>query len=519
MKNTFFQKQLLLLASAIVLGTNLAHAQEAAKVNKLINWQLADPDSGSYIGTGANAAYETLLQGKTPTPIVVAVIDGGTDEAHKDLAPILWTNTGEVASNGLDDDKNGYTDDIHGWSFLGGKNGDVNEENLELTRLYAMGKKGVPATIKWKAVRKDYKKQLKQNQKELHMLESIEKMMKDAQGSKQADAVTASDLEQVQAHGLVMKLIKKEFVNDLKNGTTFPEIISQLAEGKKEINKALNCYMNPAFNGRTAVGDNVNDMNERHYGNNNITGPAALHGTHVAGIIAAVRNNNFGMDGISSAAKIMVVRVVPDGDERDKDVANAIRYATDNGAKIINMSFGKSYSPYKSTVDDAIRYADSKGVLMIHAAGNDHQNNDVEFNFPHPRYADGTRCTNWIEVGASDSKGHAARFSNYGKLNVDLFAPGVMIYSTVPGDTCKMENGTSMASPVVAGVAALIWSYYPTLTAAQVKQAILSTVNIPSTPSFVPGNPKKVVPMSELCVTGGIVDAKKALVKAAELAR
>jgi hypothetical protein len=243
-----------------------------------------------------------------------------------------------------------------------------------------------------------------------------------------------------------------------------------------QVNSALEFGYNLDFDSRSIVGDNYADINEMNYGNNHIDGPAGEHGTHVAGIVGASRDGK-GMDGICPNAELMIIRCVPDGDERDKDVANAIIYAVNNGAKVINMSFGKAYSPFKARVDEAVKYAESKGVLLVHAAGNDNKNVDKKDNFPTAKYISGGECTTWLEIGASDRNPESlkASFSNYGRKTVDVFAPGVDIYSTVPGKKYEAMSGTSMASPVTAGVAAAIWSYYPQLTATEVKNLILES--------------------------------------------
>jgi subtilisin family serine protease len=236
------------------------------------------------------------------------------------------------------------------------------------------------------------------------------------------------------------------------------------------------------------------------------------HGTHVAGIIGAVRNNDVGVDGIAPSVKVMMVRAVPDGDERDKDIANAIRYAVDNGAQVINMSFGKAFSPQKAAVDSAVRYADAHGVLMVHAAGNDAENSDVKASFPSPNYLGGGRAQNWIEVGASSWKSGeslVAPFSNYGHTLVDVFAPGVDILSTVPGGY-ERDSGTSMAAPVVTGLAALLLDYFPTLTGADVKRIILASA-VRHTDQSVQKPGGGSVRFGELSATGGIVNAYAAI--------
>jgi subtilisin family serine protease len=269
------------------------------------------------------------------------------------------------------------------------------------------------------------------------------------------------------------------------------------------------------------VGDNYADLTERRYGNRDVTGPDAKHGTHVAGIIGAVRGNNLGIDGVANSVRIMAVRAVPDGDERDKDIANAIRYAVDQGANIINMSFGKAWSPSKPAVDDAAKYADSKGVLIVHAAGNDSEDLSKSPSYPVAKTADGARVARWIEVGASSWKGAdtiAAAFSNYGREQVDVFAPGEDILSTVPGGGTSRQSGTSMAAPVVSGLAALIMAYYPELNAQEVKDVILqSATKLGDRTTLRPGEDRAKVAFSTLSSTGGIVNAFNAL-RAAEQA-
>jgi len=283
---------------------------------------------------------------------------------------------------------------------------------------------------------------------------------------------------------------------------------------------------NVDFDPRDIVGDNYYNFDDRSYGNNLVEGPDATHGTHVSGIIAAERNNDLGINGVSADARIMVLRAVPDGDERDKDVANAIRYAVDNGAQVINMSFGKGLSPEKSYVDDAVRYAEKNDVLLVHAAGNSSENIDVADNFPNDTYEKAKgflfwkkkKPKAWISVGAitnSNDENIVATFSNYGDADVDLFAPGQNINSTTPDDTYQIQQGTSMAAPVVAGVAAILRSYYPKLTAVQVKEILLSTTTPLNAMVKQPGS-EDLVNFSELSVSDGIVNAKAAFIKASQ---
>jgi subtilisin family serine protease len=320
-------------------------------------------------------------------------------------------------------------------------------------------------------------------------------------------AINATAPQVVAARGLYLELAR--------NGGT-PEAISDaVTEYETQSKYGLNTTYDP----RDIVGDNYADPNQRDYGNTDVTGPDAKHGTHVSGIIGAIPQSS-GMAGIASSVLIMPVRAVPDGDERDKDIANAIRYAVDNGVRVINMSFGKAYSPFKRAVDDAVKYADAHGVLMIAASGNDGASLDTASNFPTPSYTGGGRAANWIEVGASSWRGGdtlAVAFSNYSHDKVDVFAPGEDILSTVPGGGYERLSGTSMAAPVVTGLAALIMSYYPDLTAAQVKQIILDSATRYNSVSLLPGGtPGQTVPFASLSVTGAIVNAYNALKLAQE---
>jgi subtilisin family serine protease len=320
---------------------------------------------------------------------------------------------------------------------------------------------------------------------------------------------------------MALNMIKGKIIEIMTNKKwQFTDLYSEIAEQFQQVDVRANFQNNPDFDSRKIVGDNYANSSERYYGNNNVVGPDASHGTHVAGIIAASRNNNIGMNGIADNVKIMVVRVVPDGDERDKDVANGIRYAVDNGAKIINMSFGKGYRWDKNIVDSAVAYAESKNVLLVHAAGNNGSNNDTEANYPNDTLWNGKSfAANWLEIGASQPKRKmlATSFSNYGKSNVDLFSPGQDIYSTIPGDKYAYFNGTSMAAPAAAGVAALVWSRFPNLTAAQLKQILMESSVKVDKKVILPGTKKDKVNFKDISVSGGLINAKNALEMASQM--
>jgi subtilisin family serine protease len=469
------------------------------------NWHQLDPATTGYNGISLQKAYDLIRTKKLKSNrVLVAVIDSGIDTLHEDLKPVLWVNPKEIPGNGIDDDKNGYIDDMNGWNFIGGKDGrNVKEDSYEATRVYHNlkvkweGKTTADATsakdkiefanytrAKEKIVGDVDPKQLKQIEFMLAKITVGDSIIKKELGKEE---YTATDMEEYKPTDADAKMAKGILVNISKANNTTDITNKQLID---------------ELNGELRKGEAV-------------MANTPFHGTHCAGIIAQARGNGKGGDGIADNVRIMALRAVPDGDEHDKDIANAIRYAVDNGAKIISMSFGKDFSPEKQWVDDAYRYAASKNVLLVHAAGNDSKNVDTTYNFPNPFYIDGSgRANNIITVGASGDKkngGLTASFSNYGKKEVDVFAPGVNINSTIPGgDTYDNASGTSMACPVVAGIAALLLSYYPNLTAIQLKEAIEKSAVVSKEKVNNPETKEKVL-LSTLSKTGGFVNAYEAV--------
>jgi len=499
-------------------------------------WHLKDRKTDGYFGISLNKAYDFVKQkGLKSTPVIVGIIDSGIDTTHEDLKPVLWINKKEIPGNGIDDDKNGYIDDIFGWNFLGSNDGskNVEKDSFEAARFYwghkaryeGKSERDIYTADKeeykiWIRARGDVFKAEDNTLEEEFMLQMAEAMQKGDETIKhdlKKDVYTCEDLKTYNPVSLVARQMKETMLRVCGgNNSDAISNVELIRELEKETDKIAIKKSPPKEYRKEVVNDNEADINDKYYGNSNlyISDDGATHGTHVAGIIGAKRGNALGMDGIAEDVQLMSIRAVPDGDEHDKDIALAIRYAVDNGARIINMSFGKGFSPQKQWVDDAVRYADAKGVLMVHAAGNDAKNNDTTFNFPSAYYADGNRPKNWITVGASgDEKagGLVADFSNYGKKEVDVFAPGVKIYATVPGgNTYRDLQGTSMASPVVAGLAAFIMNYYPKLTATQVKSIILQSVVRPEKKVTNPQTHKDIS-MSDLSVAGGIVNAFEAI--------
>ena len=530
------------LALALLALPTLSQAQSAAPIplpsvgdQSAAQWYLKDPQLDKVPGVGATRAYAEILKNLIPTPVIVAVIDSGIDTAHVDLKPILWVNRGEIPGNGIDDDKNGYIDDVHGWNFLGGADGrNVNAETLEMTRIVAAGRKRfkgkTTATVKagdkadfalYQKAEKAYTTRLTEETERNQQVEGmagpltmmVEKL-KQGLGTEKLDTVAlrnanTDDPTLRRAAAGLLDMMRQTGAADSD------ALLKELNDGVKQERSMLDNSLNLAFNPRAdIIKDNPNDMTQRFYGNNDLHGPDPLHGTHVSGIIAAVRDNNLGIQGIAAdPVRIMMVRAVPDGDERDKDIANAIRYAVDNGASIINMSFGKEFSPQRPAVEAAYKYAAAKNVLLVHAAGNENNNLDVSDNYPASFYLNKSTVPNLLTVGASGPKDNAAltaNFSNYSKKAVDVFAPGVGIFSTLPGSTYGNESGTSMASPVTAGVAAVLKSYFPQLTATDLKRLIMQSAQVHHTKVQVPGGQKEV-DFSTLSVTGGVVDLYEAV--------
>ncbi len=512
----------------LILGLGLSVLAFGQNPDAPVNWHLKDQASDQLQGVSVEKSYTELLSGKEKREVVVAILDSGVDIYHEDLKGAIWVNENEISGNGIDDDKNGYIDDVNGWSFIGGAEGDVEFDNLEFTRIFIdLNKKFVGKTEKTidKKNKKEFERYLvfkKQFDDRLSEAEAAyNEFMQVYMAYEQAQALmqeltrkgnpTIEEISNVETSN-EMEEAFKGFVLEVK--TTGAE--SQLEEGKAHFENTLKYMYNLDFDSRHIVGDNYADTSEKNYGNNNVKGPESTHGTHVAGIVSALRDNGMGAQGINdSNVKIMSVRVVPNGDERDKDVANAIRYAADNGADIINMSFGKSYSPQKSVVDEAVAYASSKGVLLIHAAGNSSKNIDNKDNFPNKKPLKGKCVKSWIEVGSSTwtpAELMISDFSNYGKKSVDIFAPGSDIYSTTPENEYKMLSGTSMAAPVVTGVAALVMTYYPELTAQEVKDILInSAADFKKLRVDIPGESQELVKFKKLGKNGGVVNAYNAI--------
>ena len=527
-----------LIAAAFLASFSFAFAQDKMQDNDLKTWYHKDFSTTNVYGVNTDNAYKFLeSKGLKPRTIVVGVLDSGVEVDHPGLINNMWKNPNEIPNNGIDDDKNGYVDDIYGWNFIGGKTADVDADNLEVTRMvkkYQPIFEGTDSAKNranqakmpeeyaiYQKSKKLYDEKGSEAKQYYHYFSgfnnAIPSIVKTLNGKTLTKANLAAIKPASQEDSRNLQILNS-LVQDAGNVGKTPKEVEELL--RKEIEGALKHYESQAtkhynldFDPRAEiVGDNYDNYNEKHYGNNHYEGPDASHGTHVSGIIAGLPHGNEAQYGVAhKVAKIMTVRAVPDGDERDKDVANAIRYAVDNGAKILNMSFGKAVSPGKKHVWDAMKYAEKKGVLLVKAAGNDNQNIGENEYFPTNFMKQSDEkpfVSNMIVVGAStnNSQNLRARFSNYNGKMVDVFAPGQEIYSTVPDAKYEYLQGTSMASPVVAGAAAVLWAYMPSLTPQQIKEALVKTVN----KSTVNANVDSSANFDQISVAGGVIDLYKA---------
>ncbi|MGY5355415.1 S8 family peptidase [Wenyingzhuangia sp. IMCC45467] len=524
---------------AVPAGTDTSVIIPSKKVfteEQVRTWSHADLATDSIPGISLAEAYE-FLKNRKSVPVIVAVTDSGSDITHEDLSSKIWTNPKEIPGNGIDDDKNGYIDDVHGWNFLGA----TYDENLELTRLYRMQKplyegkteadfkkeEDLKKFEEFKAIEEDFKSNLERVKKGQAQYMQYEDMLKATHVAMQnltgKEEYTLEDLKAASSTFDFVNSQKEMAIKILSSGSSIDEQLKQLEPAVDYYTSQVNAYYNLEFNGRAKLNDNGYSMETKFYGDNNVKdqGDDEIHGTHVSGIVLADRNNHLGVNGVADNALLMAVRVVPNGDEYDKDVALGIRYAVDNGAKVINTSFGKGYSPNAEWVYDAIKYAAKKDVLIVNAAGNDGDNIDEVLSYPKDTEdLEKEISDNFLTVGAATrfyNENLPADFTNYGHHNVDVFAPGHDIYNTVPNNEYKSLSGTSMASPATAGVAALIRSYFPELSASQVKHIIMNSGTLVNLEVLLPNGEGKLVPFTELSKSGRIVNAYNAVKMAAEM--
>ncbi|EDP96789.1 S8 family peptidase [Kordia algicida OT-1] len=529
-KSSIFAASLLLLAgcgsTAPILSTPIENIdatplkERALTKDELKTWSHKDLINDTIPGMSVDKAYAEIIKGKKGKKVIVAVLDSGIDIDHEDLDDVIWTNTDEIPNNGKDDDNNGYVDDVHGWNFLG----DSYNENMEKTRIVKKG----PNTPNYAEAKKELdaeyekfsgiKTRLDQTLARVKSTDEALKahLKKDNYTLEDVNAIKTTNQTLMEHVALAKQILASGRYKNLEG------VVEAIKGDMETVTDYLNYYLNTNFEGRSIVGDNPLDITDTNYGNNNVKHSVKTesHGTHVAGIIAAERNNGKGVNGVANNVAIMSVRMVPNGDEYDKDVALAIRYAVDNGARIINTSFGKYFSPNSEWVRDAIAYAGKNNVLIVNAAGNENTDLDTKAVYPNDQILTGEEVSDtFLTVGSITNKYGSqlvSGFSNYGQSSVDVFAPGSAIYSTFPENEYKSIGGTSMAAPGVAGVAALILSQYPKLTAAQVKQIIIQS-GLPINRDVVVDQSQPAMPFSKSSRSGKIVNAYNALILASKV--
>lgn len=506
----------------LYLNISFSQVDSVSKLNQsYFDWYNKDFSSDSVLGISTNKLYQQVLsQKKVKKTVIVAVLDGGVDINHVDLQGKIWVNKGEIPGNTVDDDNNGFIDDVHGWNFLGNSLGEnLVNENLEVARIL---KTQDSSSQDYKKAREIFEKEYNDKLREKQMILQFDEVFTWARGiindSTGIDARTIEDLEKVESENERV-LRAKNFLYSRYSAGLDDNLLKKI---KLQNSDYMDYHLNLEFSPRSIVGDDPLDFNDRNYGNPDVIGPNSDHATSVAGVIAAVRDNGIGINGITDNVRIMSVRAVPNGDERDKDIALAIIYAVDNGADIINMSFGKELSPQKEFVDEAVLYAEKNNVLLVHSAGNEALNLDKEDSYPVKKLLNGRKVTNWITVGASAKDADmevAGDFSNYGRKNVDIFAPGINVISLDSSNAYSMVDGTSIAGPMVTGAAALLLSYFPELTPQDLIDILMSTSLTLKTPKkvFLPqknAQKRKKVKFRRLSRSGGIVNVYEAFMEA-----
>ncbi len=522
--------------------SNLETKNKELEGDVLKGWGDLDMLTDTIPGMSVNRAYNEIIKDKKGKPVIVGVLDSGTDINHEDLSAVIWTNPDEIAGNQKDDDGNGFVDDIHGWNFLG----DAVHDNLEYTRILKKlkpryeGKSDADITADQKDEFELYKRAQKKYDEEYaeakdegghykQLKKNVTELVDELRDYTGQENMTLEDIEAIDTDNLKVTVAAR-MIKDLLKGTRSEdtdEILDGLDEAFTYFNDQLEYHLNLDYDGRKLTGDDVDDINDTYYGDPDVTGPTSdkediLHGTHVAGIIGAVRNNGIGINGVANNVELMVIRAVPDGDEYDKDIALGIRYAVDNGAQVINMSFGKYFSTHPDWVIEAIQYAAKHDVLLVKAAGNEGLDLDKNRVYPNDQWPGQEEeiADNVLVVGALNptfGEDMVAPFSNYGKESVDVFAPGVKIWATTPLNTYKFLQGTSMAAPGVAGVAAVIRSYFPKLTAAQVKQVIMDSGLTSTQEVVLNGDDTNRRPFNEISKSGKMVNLYNALIMASKM--
>jgi len=533
---------LLFLVSCSLKKTNL----------QVTFWQHQFSGINTKTSTSLQKLYEEKAVERTSSSIIVAVLDTQIDINHEDLKSQIWVNEKEIPENNIDDDENGYVDDIFGWNFVGKpKGGYFRYWNFECVRIikkwdnYFKDKNYVHddsveyfneykrAKILYEAENKFYKNWLKSlvyNVKNRPKVEDTLRYFfpKEDYSISQLDSL----YNKYKINDKRYKQRRDDDDQDLGALIDYMRVsmetgdrkFEDLIEHKNQKDSILNRNFNIEINDRLLIGDNP-DVLDKGYGNNKLNNNIFQlnHSTEVSSIIAGQRNN-IGVNGFHNNIKIMPLCISVSGDEYDKDIAMAIYYAVDNGAKVINMSFGKEFSLNQKWVTDAFKYAEENNVLLVHCSGNNNFNVDINRYYPndYDYFSKKELVGNFINVGSISKRTDSSMvspFSNFGKENVDIFAPGEEIYVAKPNNQYGYDSGTSLAGPMVSGTAALIWLYYPKLTVHQMKSIILDSGVAIDKKVIKPGTKNEMVPFSELSKTGKILNTYNAFLLAKKVSR
>lgn len=506
------------------------------------NWLHLDIQLDSVPGISLRRAYDSILKDQKGNTIIVAVLDTELDINHIELKNKIWINKNEIPNNGKDDDGNGYIDDVHGWNFLGiNKDKSLHFANSEIVRFLRNFKTDHQTNNKssdtistqhkrYINLEKDYQKRVESLKKDQEygdfLVDNYPKSKALLKEIFPKENYTVKQLDSLDAIYSKTDKKKADLIFYMADFIRYDLSVSYIQNYKYTADGKRNKSYNLKYYDRDLLNDREENLSYTNYGNPSISSDLHIseHGTIVSGLIAADRDNQTGIKGIMKEVKIMPLKVSPiGGSVHDKDIALAIKYAVDHGAKVINMSFGKNLSKNKKWVEDAIKYAASKDVLIVSSAGNSNKNLDVVENYPNDQeFSKPEIASNFIKVGAigwNPNKSFKSYFSNYGKSQVDLFAPGENIKTTKPFDSFKTDSGTSLSAAITSGVAGLIFSYYPELSASEVKRILMESGILCTIPvNIAPyGEKEKLVPFNELSKSGRVLNAYNALLLAERL--
>jgi len=536
-----------IVTSCSVATNSLVKFNENHKKNivlkkvKLENWVFKDYLLDTIPGISLDKAYK-LVNRKKPKEIIVAIIDTEIDIKHEDLKGQFWVNKNEIPNNLIDDDNNGYVDDYQGWNFIGNKRGEnIIYSNLESARIIQKFKNKFNGLSREEVQNQDtedfdlfikandyfnkgYNSAIKEQDYASFLYNGYPKAKKSVDSLFHNSKYNSKNLDSLFLiyKGKNIKLAKNiYFISDCLKYKLTKEWIENY---KEQIDKKINYTYNLDYYDRKRIDSFPQILEKNKYGNKFISKNLFefYHGTMVAGIIGAHRNNSIGVDGISSKIKMMPIAISSNGEEHDKDISLAIRYAVDNGARIINMSFGKHFSLNKKWVFEAIRYAEMNNVLIVTSAGNGDLNlNNYNDYYPNDNIDNGKEITNnFLVVGSSSfelSSKLKSSFSNYGNIDVDIFAPGEEINTTIPNNKYKTDSGTSLSCAVVSGVAALVLSYYPNLSAPSLKKILMDSGVSYSIMINVSDKENERINFINLSKSGKIVNAYNALLIAKDI--